>query len=196
MSLNTFNIDITAKKAGTTNITVEAQAANGEKVTKTIAVTVKDKTTLTAGEDVSNPISMTMDDEPKKIIFNTTAARLTIENTAEQYVKGEIDAEDNSGKTVKITAVDVGTGKVKVKATEDGKAEAVVEITVVVVAQKVTTELTLNLTDEAIELVVDDVKTIVATTNATDITVTSENSEFATAEKKAPAAGEPGQEQV
>lgn len=169
MALNTFNIDITAKKAGTTNITVKAQAENGQEVVKTIAVTVKDKTVLTAGEDVSNPISMTLGDEPKKIVFTTDASNLTIENTAEQFVKGEIDADDDTGKTVKISAVAVGNGVVKVKATEDGKAETVVEISVVVVAKQVTTELTLD--NETIELVVGESKKVVATTNAADVTV-------------------------
>lgn len=42
---NQFDINITAKKVGTANITVKAQAENGEEVVKTIAVTVKEKPT-------------------------------------------------------------------------------------------------------------------------------------------------------
>ena len=181
MALNTFNIDITAKKAGTTNIVVKAQAENGQEVTKTIAVTVKDKTVLTPSEDVSNPISMIIGAEPKKITFTTNATSLTVENTAEQFVKGEIDADDSTGKTVKISAIAAGNGKVIVKATKDGKAEATVEISVVVADKQVTTELTLDI--ETIELAVGDVKVVKATTNASDITVTSESDETATAVK-------------
>lgn len=188
MALNSFNIDITAKKAGTTNIVVEATAENGEKVTKKIAVTVKEKTVLTPNESVENPISITLGSEAKKIVFTTDATSLTVENSAESIVKGEIDSEDNTGKTVKISAIAEGTGKVIVKATEEGKAEAVVEITVVVVNQKVTTELSLD--NETIELVVGEVKTVVATTNATDITVTSEQDETASVTKTAKTAAE------
>ena len=183
MALNTFNIDVTAKKAGTTKIIVKAQAENGEEVTKEIAVTVKDKTVLTPSGDISSPISMVIGDEAKKIVFTTDAASLTIENTAVEFVKGEIDADDSTGKTVKISAIAEGSGKVIVKATEDGKAEAVVEISVVVVAKQVTTELSID--NETLDLVVGDVKTVIVTTNATDITVTSENDEFASAAKKA-----------